>query len=196
MKKQRTAEVSRITKETAVRVTLNLDRFTEPSVKTTVPFFDHMLALMAQHARFGLTVAAKGDTDVDCHHLIEDVGITFGQALKKALGDKKGIVRYGNFLLPMDEALSYVALDLSGRPYLEYAVKFSDRFKGFDFDLLEHFFAALTVHAGLTLHVSLRRGRDNHHIAESMFKGFGRALGAAIGRDPRSKGVPSTKGIL
>jgi imidazoleglycerol-phosphate dehydratase len=193
---QRTAAVERATTETKVSVTLNLDRPAPVAVRTTIPFMDHMLTLMAHHAAIGLKITASGDTEIDDHHLVEDIGITLGQALARALGAKKGISRYGNFLLPMDEALSYIALDLSGRPYLAYKVPFKFIKQGFDFDLIEDFFYALAVNAGITLHLSLKCGRNNHHIAESLFKGFGRALRQAVQQDTRRKGVPSTKGKL
>ena len=174
-------------------VSVNLDRVKPVSVDTTIPFMDHMLELLAHHARISLKVKAKGDTEIDCHHLVEDIGIVLGQALKKALGSKKGIMRYGNFLLPMDEALSYVSLDLSGRPYLEYEAKIKFQKEGFDFSLLKEFFYAVAINAGITLHISMLKGSNNHHIAESIFKGFARALGQAVSLDPKQKGIPSTK---
>jgi len=194
--KPRKSELKRVTKETSVDVSLNLDRPRPVSVSTTIPFLNHMLELLAHHARISLRVRAKGDTQIDCHHLVEDVGIVLGQALKEALGNKKGIARYGNFLLPMDEALSYVTLDLSGRPYLEYKAKFKFQKSGFDFDLLKEFFYALAINAGITLHISIIKGSNNHHIAESIFKGFARALGQAVSLDPKQKGIPSTKNTL
>jgi len=157
---------------------------------------DHMLSLLAHHALVSLNISASGDTEIDDHHLAEDIGITLGQALKKALGSKKGINRYGNFLLPMDEALSYVAIDISGRPYLEYKVNFEHRKEGFDFGLLKEFFYAVAINAGLTLHINQKKGTNNHHVAESVFKGFGRALKQAVSKDRKQKGAPSTKGIL
>ncbi|MHB9154327.1 MAG: imidazoleglycerol-phosphate dehydratase HisB [Endomicrobiales bacterium] len=193
---QRKALVTRKTKETDVRVELNLDRPSPVAVKTAIPFLDHMLELLAHHGKLSLRVKADGDTQIDDHHLVEDIGITFGQALAKALGKKAGITRYGNFLLPMDEALAYVALDLSGRPFLDYGVRFKCRKEGFDYDLIQDFFQALSANAGMTLHIAMKRGRNNHHIAESVFKGFGRALAQAVEEDRRQKGIPSTKGRL
>jgi len=194
--KQRKAKVIRKTKETDIVVELDLDRSTPVRIDTSIPFMDHMLTLFAHHGTVSLTVKAWGDTEIDDHHLVEDIGISLGQALSKALGSKKGITRYGNFLLPMDEALSYVALDLSGRPYLQYDVPFKFLKSGFDFDLLQDFFYALAINAALTLHISQKKGRNNHHIAESIFKGFGRALRAAVSPDLKRKGIPSTKGRL
>lgn len=193
---QRKATVLRTTKETRIEIALNLDRPSPVKVHTAIAFMDHMLTLLAHHAGMGLTVKASGDTEIDDHHLVEDIGITLGLALAKALASKKGIARYGNFLLPMDEALSYVALDISGRPYLKYDVPFRFQKTGFDLDLLQDFFYALAVNAGMTLHLALKSGRNNHHIAESVFKGFGRALRQAVQKDIRQKGIPSTKGKL
>ena len=194
--KKRVGDIKRVTKETNVAVALNLDSSRPVSVATTIPFMDHMLELLAHHAKVSLKVKAKGDTEIDCHHLVEDIGIVLGQALKKALGKKIGIARYGNFLLPMDEALSYVSLDLSGRPYLEYEAKIKFQKEGFDFSLLKEFFYALAINAGITLHISMLKGSNNHHIAESIFKGFARALGQAVSVDPKQKGIPSTKAKL
>ena len=194
--KSRKAAIKRKTGETAVSVELNLDAVKPVRIATTIPFMDHMLTLMAAHGAFSLKVTASGDTHIDDHHLVEDIGITLGQALCEATGSKKGINRYGNFLLPMDEALSYVALDLSGRPFLDYDVSFKPLKSGFDFDLLQEFFYALAANARMTLHIALKRGRNNHHIAESLFKGFGRALAQALSANSRQKGVPSTKGKL
>lgn len=194
--KQRIANMHRKTNETDVSLELDLDRPSPVKIATTIPFLDHMLTLFAHHGAFGLTVKASGDTEIDDHHLVEDIGITLGQALAKALGNKKGITRYGNFLLPMDEALSYVALDLSGRPYLEYDVRFKPQKSGFDFDLVQDFYYALAINAGMTLHIEQKKGRNNHHIAESIFKGFGRALKSAVAQDTKRKGIPSTKGKL
>ena len=190
---KRQGDVKRATRETTVAVSVNLDRAKPVSINTTIPFMDHMLELLAHHAKISLKVRAKGDTEIDCHHLVEDIGIVLGQALKKALGKKVGIARYGNFLLPMDEALSYVSLDLSGRPFLEYEAKIKFQKLGFDFSLLKEFFYALAINAGITLHISMLKGSNNHHIAESIFKGFARALGQAVSLDPKQKGIPSTK---
>ena len=194
--KQRKADVLRKTKETKVSIGLNLDKPVPVKVRTTVPFVDHMLTLLAHHAAVSLIVEASGDTEIDDHHLVEDIGITLGQALKKALGSKKSINRYGNFLLPMDEALSYVAIDISGRPYLDYKVKYSPGNRGFDFGLFKEFFYAVAINGGLTLHIKQKSGENNHHIAESVFKGFGRALRQAVALNNKQKGVPSTKGKL
>jgi imidazoleglycerol-phosphate dehydratase len=194
--KVRQAKIHRKTRETDVRIALNLDRSRPVSVSTTIPFLDHMLNLFSSHANISFTLKACGDTEIDDHHLVEDIGITLGQALSQALGAKAKINRYGNFLLPMDEALSYIALDLSGRPFLDYQVTFKPQKTGFDYDLIEDFFYALAINAGITLHIALKKGRNNHHIAESVFKGFGRALSQAIAINAHQKGIPSTKGKL
>ena len=193
----RNAKLRRTTKETDVSVSINLDKLKPVKVKTTVPFMDHMLDLFAHHAGVSLVINAKGDTHIDDHHLIEDIGIVFGTVLKKAIGNKKGIARYGNFLLPMDEALAHIVIDISGRPYLDYKVKFQlAKTAKFDFSLLKEFFYAFAINAGVTLHIRLLKGDNNHHIAESMFKGLGRALSQACARDPKRSGIPSTKGKL
>ncbi|MBN1823712.1 MAG: imidazoleglycerol-phosphate dehydratase HisB [Endomicrobiales bacterium] len=192
----RKAKIKRETTETKITTEMNLDRPGPVSVKTTVPFMDHMLNLFARHSGFSLVIKAKGDTEIDDHHLVEDIGITLGQAIEKALGKKRGITRYGNFLLPMDEALSYVAVDLSGRPYLEYDVRFKFQKQGFDFDLLKDFFYSLAINARITLHIEMKKGANNHHIAESVFKGFARALSQAVAYNIKQKGIPSTKGRL
>ena len=194
--KKRAADILRKTSETSVSISLNLDRSLPLRIRTTIAFMDHMLCLFAHHAAVSLNISAKGDTEIDDHHLVEDLGITLGQALKKAVGNKKGINRYGNFLLPMDEALSYVALDISGRPYLEYKVDFKHKKEGFDFELLKEFFYAVAVNAGITLHIMQKAGSNNHHIAESVFKGFGRALRQAVELNKKQNGIPSTKGKL
>lgn len=195
----------RITRETQVRLTLNLDGKGRGQVRTTLPFLDHMLDLFAKHGTFDLKVQARGDTHIDDHHLVEDIGLTLGEALAQALSDKKGLVRYGQSvplagraLTPMDETLSYIALDLSGRPYLAYRVKFKPQWKApFDFTLVEDFFQAVAFSAKMNLHIKLLEGRNNHHIAESLFKGFGRALSEAVALHPRRSGtLPSTKGLL
>ena len=194
--KQRKADILRKTKETNVLVGLNLDKTAPVKINTTIPFVDHMLSLLAHHSAVSLKIAASGDTEIDDHHLVEDIGITLGQTLKKALGNKKNINRYGNFLLPMDEALSYVAIDISGRPYLDYKVKFKPGNRGFDFGLFKEFFYAVAINAGITLHIKQKSGENNHHIAESIFKGFGRALRQAVAVNAKQKGIPSTKGVL
>ncbi|MCL2389390.1 MAG: imidazoleglycerol-phosphate dehydratase HisB [Elusimicrobia bacterium] len=192
---KRTASLKRQTSETNVNLALNLDKHSPVKIDTTIPFMDHMLNLFAAHAGISLTIKASGDTYIDDHHLVEDIGITLGKAIKTALSARKGIVRYGHFLLPMDEALAYVALDLSNRFYLSYEVNIKFQKTGFDYDLLHEFFYALAANAGITLHIKMLKGRNNHHIAESIFKGFGRAFGAAISKT-KSKSVPSTKGVL
>lgn len=193
---QRKARITRKTSETQVDLAIDLDRPGDVRVKTTIPFLDHMLNLFAHHGKFALSVKASGDTEIDDHHLVEDIGIVLGQAVLKALGKKEKINRYGNFLLPMDEALSYVALDISGRPYIDYRVSFADKNEKFDYDLLQDFFTAVAQNAGITLHIDQKRGRNNHHIAESIFKGFGRALAQAVSINEKQKGIPSTKGKL
>lgn len=194
----RTAVIARKTKETNVRLRLNLDGAGAARVKTTLPFLDHMLSLTAKHGLMDLDVIARGDTQVDAHHLVEDLGICLGQALAKALGTKVGITRFAAALVPMDEALARVVVDLSGRPALVYGAAFKrSGHKGeFDFDLLEDFLGAVTTAAGMNLHVRVEYGRNNHHIAEAIFKAFGRAIGEAAARNPRVRGVPSTKGRL
>lgn len=195
--KKRMASKHRVTKETDVELSVNLDGQGKYNVSTTLPFLDHMLELFSKHSLIDLKVRAKGDTHIDAHHLVEDIGITLGSAIDEALGDKKGIQRYGFFLLPMDEALSYVTLDLSGRPWVEYETPcFKLDWKTFDLDLLEDFFRALGTVARMNLHIKLLRGRNNHHMAESIFKAFGKALSMAIAKDQRYKGMPSTKGVL
>ncbi len=194
--KQRKAKITRKTKETDIAVEINLDNISPPLVSTSIGFLDHMLELFAVHSGIGFKIKAVGDTHVDDHHLVEDAGITIGQALKEAVGDKKGIVRYGHFLLPMDETLSYIALDLSGRFYLSYKADIKFQKNGFNYDLIQEFFYALASNAGITLHIKMIKGRNNHHIAESIFKAFGRALGQAVSYSKSKKTVPSTKGIL
>ncbi len=195
---KRMAEIKRKTKETEVELKLNLDGEGKYKVETGIGFLDHMLELFAQHGLFDLEIRAKGDLKVDQHHLIEDIGISLGKALKKALGDKKGFRRYGSITLPMDEALASVSLDVSGRPYLAFNVVFSKKRieREFDYSLLEEFFRAVTVNSGITLHLNLSYGKNNHHIAEALFKGFGRALDQATKIDERLERVPSTKGRL
>lgn len=197
MNKARKASVHRVTKETDVRLSLNLDGQGRYSVSTTLPFLDHMLELFSKHSLIDLAVKAKGDTHIDAHHLVEDIGLALGQAIHEALGNKKGIQRYGFFLLPMDEALSYVTIDLSGRPWVEYqAVGFNLNWPTFDVDLLEDFYRALGTVGRMNLHIKVLRGRNNHHMAEAMFKAFGKALSMAVAKDKRYKGLPSTKGVL
>lgn len=193
----RSASVVRNTSETAITVSLLLDGEGCADIKTGVPFFDHMLTLMTRHGLLDLTIDAKGDTDVDYHHTVEDVGIALGSALGKALGDKVGIRRYGSAYVPMDETLARVVVDCSGRPFLAYdAPRGVEAIGLFPFQLVEEFLRALSVHAGLTLHVSILAGRDAHHMAEGIFKALGRALDVAVSHDDRVKGIPSTKGVL
>lgn len=194
--KIRKAHVKRKTKETDIDLSLNLDRSKKSQISTTIPFMDHMLDLFSAHAGINLCIKAKGDTEIDDHHLVEDIGICLGLAFKEALGDKKGIARYGHFLLPMDEALAYVALDISGRPHLSYQAGIKFQKEGFNYDLLQEFFTAFVNNASVTLHIKMMQGRNNHHIAESMFKGFARALSQAFCADKKNKKIPSTKGIL
>ncbi len=194
----RSASVTRKTKETEISVELLLDGAGKADIHTGVGFFDHMLDQIARHSLIDLTIRAKGDLHIDQHHTVEDVGIALGQALAKALGDKRGIARYADCLLPMDEALTRVALDLSGRPFLVFKADFpSSKIGAFDVELVREFFQALTVHGQMTLHVETLYGANSHHIAESCFKGAARALGAAIAIDPRqAERIPSTKGAL
>jgi imidazoleglycerol-phosphate dehydratase len=192
----RRAQVERKTKETDISLSVDLDGTGRAEISTGIPFFDHMLSLMAMHGFFDLTLQAVGDLEVDFHHTVEDVGIAFGQGVTKALGDRAGIKRYGGVLVPMDEALSRVVLDISGRPYLGYRVKVRGRIKDFNLELVESFFKAVADNAGITLHIELLYGTNRHHIVEAIFKGFGRALDAATGLDKRRAGVPSTKGKL
>ncbi len=194
----RTASVERNTNETQIAVELNLDGAGHADVATGVPFLDHMLDQLARHGMVDLKVRAKGDLHIDGHHTVEDIGITIGQAFKAAIGDKKGIVRYGHAYVPLDEALSRVVIDLSGRPGLEFHVPFTRAMIGtFDVDLAHEFFQGFTNHAQVTLHVDNLRGDNAHHQAETVFKAFARALRMACARDARAAGVlPSTKGAL
>ncbi|RLJ18690.1 imidazoleglycerol-phosphate dehydratase HisB [bacterium endosymbiont of Escarpia laminata] len=195
---QRTAQVERNTLETRISITLNLDGTGESRFETGVPFLDHMLDQVARHGLIDLEVEAKGDLEIDAHHTVEDIGITLGQALAEALGDKKGIRRYGHAYVPLDEALSRVVVDFSGRPGLEYNVAFTRaRIGEFDVDLFQEFFQGLVNHAGMTLHIDNLRGINAHHQAETVFKALGRAMRMALEPDPRmSDVVPSTKGTL
>jgi imidazoleglycerol-phosphate dehydratase len=194
----RTATVTRKTAETDIAVTLNLDGTGKAKLATGVPFLDHMLDQVARHGMIDLDVAAQGDLHIDAHHTVEDVGITIGQAVAKALGGKKGIRRFGHAYVPLDEALSRVVVDFSGRPGLEFHVPFTRGLIGeFDVDLVHEFFQGFVNHAQVTLHVDNLRGANAHHQAETAFKAFGRALRMAVELDPRAAGtVPSTKGTL
>ncbi len=197
MKKHRKAEVKRKTKETEVMLKLDLDGSGKTSIVTGIPFFDHMLSLLAYHSSIDLTLKAKGDMDVDAHHTAEDVGICLGDAIRKALGKAKGIQRYGIAVIPMDETLASVALDFSMRPCLVYHMKLKrSRIGSFDLELVEEFFKALTNHGGISLHINLLYGKNSHHMVEAVFKAFGRALRGAVSPDPRTSEVPSSKGIL
>lgn len=195
--KTRTAQLKRKTAETNIQLRLNIDGSGKANIKTGIPFFDHMLTLFTKHSLFDLQLTCQGDLEVDFHHTVEDVGIALGQALTKALGDKKGISRYGHAYAPMDETLVRVALDISGRPYLAYHVK-TRLFKIGDFpmQLAEEFCRAFAIHASLTLHIELLYGKDAHHIIEALFKGLAKAIDMACRRDPRVKTIPSTKGLL
>jgi len=193
----RKARIQRKTRETDIDLRLGLDGEGRAKIQTGIGFLDHMLASLATHARFDLDVRCRGDVHVDAHHSVEDVGIALGQALKQALGDKKGIVRFGHAYVPLDEALARSVVDLSGRPWLNYGVEFRARRIGdMPTELFEDFFWALADHARLNLHLDLLRGRNAHHIAEALFKATARALAMAVALDPRVKGVPSTKGSL
>ncbi|MCP1728285.1 imidazoleglycerol-phosphate dehydratase [Natronospira proteinivora] len=194
----RKATIHRKTRETDVRVELNLDGSGERHFQTGVPFLEHMLDQIARHGMVDLTVEADGDLEIDAHHTVEDVGITLGQALAQAWGDGRGIVRYGHAYVPLDEALSRVVIDLSGRPGLEYRVDYPRaRIGDFDVDLIREFFQGVVNHARMTLHVDNLQGRNAHHIAETIFKAFGRALRMAVEHDPRlGDATPSTKGSL
>ncbi|MBR4075887.1 MAG: imidazoleglycerol-phosphate dehydratase HisB [Lentisphaeria bacterium] len=193
----RNAEVIRTTKETDIRVAINLDGEGKSVIDTGIPFMDHMLTLFAKHGLFDLEVSAKGDLEIDGHHTMEDMGLALGEAIVKALGDKYGIRRYGNFTLPMDETLAQVALDLSGRPYLVYKPGDpKDYIKDLDTALFREFFIALSNKAGMNLHIRILESGETHHIFEAIFKCFARALAQAVEVDPRVKGVPSTKGSL
>jgi len=196
-KNSRNAKVERTTSESSVRVEWNLDGTGAGNINTTVPFVDHMLNLLAKHGLFDLTVEAKGDTDIDHHHTVEDIGIVMGSALKDALGEKAKIRRFGWAVVPLDETLAEVVVDLSGRPYLVYNVEFPHRqVKDFDLGLFEDFFQAMVSQGALNLHVNLRYGRNPHHIIEAVFKAFAKALDQATTMDDRVSGVLSTKGTL
>ena len=193
----RSATIQRKTNETDINLTLIVDGTGKYEVKTSVPFLDHMLSLMAKHGHFDLHIHAKGDIEIDYHHTVEDVGIVLGQAFKQALGDMAGIRRFGESKVPMDETLAEAVLDISGRPGLVYNVKMPKGKVGdFDVELAYDFFKAVTNHAGITLHINVPYGDNLHHIIEAVFKAFGRAMDSATSIDGRSTGVPSTKGLL
>ena len=194
----REATIDRKTKETDIKIRLEIDGSGQSQVDTGIPFMDHMLTLMAAHGFMDLGITAKGDTEIDDHHTVEDLGICLGQVIKKALGKKKGIRRYGEAIIPMDEALARVAMDISNRPHLAYRVSLNRTTTGtFDVGLVNEFFRALITHAGITMHVDLLAGDEPHHVAEAVFKAFARALDEACSPEPRLGGnVPSTKGML
>jgi imidazoleglycerol-phosphate dehydratase len=194
----RQATIDRKTKETDIKIRLEIDGRGQSRVDTGIPFMDHMLTLMAAHGFMDLDITAKGDTEIDDHHTVEDLGICLGQVIKKALGKKKGIRRYGRAIIPMDEALARVAMDISNRPHLAYRVSLNRTTTGtFDVGLVNEFFRALITHAGITMHVDLLAGDEPHHVAEAVFKAFARALDEACSPEPRLGGeVPSTKGML
>lgn len=194
---QREAKVERITKETDISIEIKIDGGGDYNISSGIGFFDHMLEQIAKHGFFDIQLLAKGDLQVDYHHTVEDVGIAIGMAIREALGDRRGIKRYSTQFTPMDEALAMVAIDISGRPFLHYEVVCSgERVGGFELQLVEEFFRAVAFNSGITLHIRSIYGRNNHHIIESIFKAFGRALDEATGQDSRINGVLSTKGAL
>ncbi|MEO8263316.1 MAG: imidazoleglycerol-phosphate dehydratase HisB [Pseudolysinimonas sp.] len=197
----RTAKLGRKTSESTIELSLDLDGTGTSKIDTTVPFFDHLLTAFSKHSLIDLTVKASGDTDIDVHHTVEDTGIVLGQALKQALGDKSGIGRYGDAVVPLDEALVQAVVDVSGRPYLVHSGEpagFAHHLIGGHFtgSLVRHVFESVAFNAGITVHITVLAGRDPHHIAEAEFKAFARALRRAVEPDPRVSGVPSTKGAL
>jgi imidazoleglycerol-phosphate dehydratase len=194
----RRAEIARATAETDIRLALDLDGTGRAQVATGIGFLDHMLTALARHSLTDLSVQARGDLHIDFHHTTEDVGIVLGQALRQALGDKRGIRRYGHAVIPMDEALAEAAIDISGRPFLAWSVPFArDKVGEMDTELFEEFFRAFAFNAGVTLHVALKAGTNAHHVAEACFKALARALRMAVERDPRAlDSIPSTKGVL
>lgn len=193
----REAELCRQTGETSINISLQLDSNKKSEICTGIGFFDHMLQQISRHGYMNLSIQCKGDLEVDCHHTIEDVGITLGKVLNLAVGDKKGITRYGSCILPMDDALICCALDLSGRAYYVSDVTFTrESINGFDLEMVDEFFRALCQHGGINLHFKYLAGTNNHHIAEGMFKAFAKALLSAVSYDERIKGVLSTKGLL
>lgn len=194
---KRIGSCTRNTKETQISITICLDGQGNNHIDTGIPFFDHMLDGFARHGLFDLDVDVKGDLDVDCHHTVEDTGIVLGQSIAKALGDKAGIKRYGSFLLPMDETLALCAIDLSGRPYLKYTAEFtSERIGDLDTEMIREFFYAVSYSAAMNLHLKILEEGNNHHMAEALFKAFGKALDLASMQEPRIRGVWSTKGSL
>ncbi|MDI9514382.1 MAG: imidazoleglycerol-phosphate dehydratase HisB [Clostridiaceae bacterium] len=193
----RRADIARKTKETDIRLALNLDGEGKNTIASGIGFLDHMLCLFSGHGRFDLELNCSGDLDVDTHHTVEDIGIVLGKAIFEALGSRESIKRYGSALIPMDESLAQVSLDLSNRPYLYFDIPFSNpQVGGMDTEMFEEFFRALAVNAGMTLHISILHGKNNHHMIEAAFKAFARALREAVTIDPSIKGVNSTKGML
>ena len=193
----RQAQIQRSTKETNINISINLDGEGISKINTGIGFFDHMLNLFASHGRFNLNVECKGDIEVDGHHSVEDIGIALGAAIKQALGDKRGINRYGTFYLPMDESLAFASLDISGRPYLVYdGGEMAPMIGNYDTELTEEFLRALAFNAGITLHVKVLYGKNSHHKVEAIFKALGHALRIAVENDPRMNDIPSTKGVL
>lgn len=193
----RIGSCTRKTKETDIAITINLDGHGNNQIDTGIPFFDHMLNGFARHGLFDLNVKVVGDLEVDCHHTVEDTGIVLGQAIAEALGDKAGIKRYGSFLLPMDETLALCAIDLSGRPYLNFQAEFpTEHIGGLDTEMIREFFYAVSYSAAMNLHLKIMDGGNSHHMAEALFKAFGKALDAATMEEPRMKEVWSTKGSL
>lgn len=195
--KERIGSCTRNTKETEISLSINLDGQGKNQIDTGIPFFDHMLNGFARHGLFDLEVCVKGDLEVDCHHTVEDTGIVLGRAIADALGDKAGIRRYGSCILPMDETLALCAVDLSGRPYFKYDAEFTvERLGGLDTEMVKEFFYAVSYSAAMNLHLKIVDGGNNHHMAEALFKAFGKALDAATMEEPRMQGVWSTKGSL
>lgn len=194
---KRIAKIERKTKETDIKLTINLDGEGKTNIQTGVGFFDHMLDGFARHGLFDLELSVKGDLNVDCHHTIEDTGIVLGNAIAEALSEKKGIKRYGSFMLPMDETLALCAIDLSGRPYLNFQADFTvEKLEDFDTEMFREFFYAVSYSAGMNLHLKVMDGGNNHHMAEALFKAFGKALDMATMEEPRMKDIWSTKGSL
>ncbi len=192
----RKATETRKTKETNIQVEWDIDGGSPSKINTQIPFLDHMLELFAYHGYFNLNIQATGDREIDDHHTVEDLGIVMGTVFKKAIGDKAGINRYGFFMLPMDEALALISLDISNRPFLGYEVTITDPLQNFDHVLVKEFLSAFTLNAGITLHIKLLAGDNTHHILEAIFKGLGKSLRMAVAYSATEKGIPSTKGVI